>query len=199
MLPASVAAVGWPGGRGSVDASIAGDSVVTGSPAGKGHATPSHPSGGYDPRMSKRPRSRKLITTGQLFAVVDDPVNAPEIITELGRMGVDSNQVTLLRGTEGAARIDAIGERGGLGGRMRQAVSFTLADQMPDFVLYEAAVLDGRSVLAMPVESDELKRAIVGLLRGRGAHFINYYGRFATEELDAWRGPELVIPSLLRR
>lgn len=149
--------------------------------------------------MPKRALTRKLITTGQLLAVVDDPRDAPAIITELGHVGVDTKQVTLLRGTEGAARIDAIGERGGLRDRMRQAMSFTLVDQMPDLVLYEAAVLDGRSVLAMPVDSDELKQAIVRLLRSRGAHFINYYGRFATEELDAWRGPELVIPSLLRR
>ena len=120
-------------------------------------------------------------------------------LAELGRIGVDTRQVTLLRGPEGAARIDATGARSGIGARLRQAVSFTLADQMPDFVLYEAAVLAGRSVLAVPVDSDAVKQTIVRLLRERGAHFINFYGRFATEELEAWRGPELAIPGLLRR
>ena len=32
-----------------------------------------------------------------------------------------------------------------------------------------------------------------------GGHFTNYYGRFATEELDLWRGPEPEIPGYLRR
>ena len=84
-------------------------------------------------------------------------------------------------------------------GRLRQATSFTLVDQMPDFVVYQAALLDGRAVLAIPIPSDDVKDAAAGILRERGAHFINMYGRFATEELDAWRGPELEIPDLLRR
>jgi hypothetical protein len=28
---------------------------------------------------------------------------------------------------------------------------------------------------------------------------MNFYGRFATEELTRWRGPELAIPETLRR
>jgi hypothetical protein len=36
-------------------------------------------------------------------------------------------------------------------------------------------------------------------MRELGVHFINLYARFATEELDPWRGPELDLPSVLRR
>ena len=70
---------------------------------------------------------------------------------------------------------------------------------MPDFVLYEAAVVDGRTVLAVPMPSEASRSAAVAVLRQSGAHFVNFYGRFATEEIVPWRGPELDIPSLLRR
>ena len=117
----------------------------------------------------------------------------------LRRAGVPTDQVTVLRGLEGAARIDATGATTGLLARLRQAVSFTIADQMPDFVLYEAALADGRAVLAVPVASDEAKDAVRQILLRHGAHFINFYGRFVTEEMEVWRGPELDIPSLLKR
>ncbi len=31
------------------------------------------------------------------------------------------------------------------------------------------------------------------------AHFMNRYGRFSTEEISPWRGPELRLPGYLRR
>jgi hypothetical protein len=105
----------------------------------------------------------------------------------------------MLRGSEGAARIDATGTRTGVRARLRQILSFTLVDQMPDFVLYEAAVLDGRTVLAVPLGSDEDRPAAIRIFHEAGAHFVNFYGRFATEEIVPWRGPELDIPALLRR
>jgi hypothetical protein len=143
--------------------------------------------------------SRILTTTGKMLAVVDRAVDAPRIVAALGQAGVDTGELSLLRGPEGASRIDATGAESGLLARLRQATSFTLVDQMPDFVLYQAALLDGRAVLAIPIPSDETRDIAVRILREHGAHFINVYGRFATEEVDAWRGPELPIPDLLRR
>jgi hypothetical protein len=37
------------------------------------------------------------------------------------------------------------------------------------------------------------------VLIGLGAHFVNYFGRFATEEIARWRGPEPQLPDYLRR
>ena len=143
--------------------------------------------------------ARPVRATGQLFAVVDDPADAPDLVRHLADAGVDTTNVTMLRGDEGAARIDATGARTGVRARLRQILSFTMVDQMPDFVLYEAAVLDGRTVLAVPIPSETARTTSIRVLRDGGAHFVNFYGRFATEEIVPWRGPELAIPSLLRR
>ena len=53
---------------------------------------------------------------------------------------------------------------------------------------------DGRSR-----ETSARKAAAITALREHGGHFINYYGRFATEEIERWRGPEPSVPGLLRR
>ena len=149
--------------------------------------------------MARQPVARAVRATGRIFAVVDEPADAPMIVRRLAEAGIGKESVTMLRGEEGAARIDATGTRTGVRARLRQILSFTMVDQMPDFVLYEAAVLDGRTVLAVPIASDAARTAAITVLRAAGAHFVNFYGRFATEEIVPWRGPELPIPSLLRR
>ena len=84
-------------------------------------------------------------------------------------------------------------------GRLRRAFDFTLMDQLVDFAAYERALRDGRAVVMVHVHGDAPKAAAREILKRHGGHFINYYGRFATEELDLWRGPEPDIPGYLRR
>ena len=94
----------------------------------------------------------------------------------------------------------AAARRTGRSPRLRRLVSFTVMDQLPDFAWYEHAVRRRRGGPHGPGPrrrgEDEPPRA---RFAPTGAHFINYYGRFATEELERWRGPEPDIPSLMRR
>ena len=48
-------------------------------------------------------------------------------------------------------------------------------------------------MLAVPVASDEAKDAVRQILLRHGAHFMDFYGRFVTEGMEVWRGPELDI------
>jgi hypothetical protein len=134
-----------------------------------------------------------------IVAVVDDPSAADAAAAELRTAGFDDDAITVLQGPEGADRIDGMGRAHGLGSRLRRLLAFTVMDQLPDFVLYERALRDGRSVLIVRAPGDADKRRAHVILRERGGHFTNYYGRFATEELDLWRGPEPDIPGVLRR
>lgn len=70
--------------------------------------------------MSDSRPPRRLRTTGRMFAVVDDASEAPGIIEELRRMGVPPNDVAVLRGADGASRIDAAGGAEGIRGRLRR-------------------------------------------------------------------------------
>ena len=134
-----------------------------------------------------------------VVAVIDDPSAAAAAARDLREAGFDAGAITVLEGQEGADRIDGMGRAHGIGSRIRRLLAFTVMDQLPDFVLYERALRDGRSVLIVRAPADADKRRAHEILRAHCGHFANYYGRFATEELDLWRGPEPDIPGVLRR
>ncbi len=135
----------------------------------------------------------------QVLSVLDDAAAAEAVIADLRAAGVAEDRIVRFSGPGGADRMDGMGGVRGIRGRLRRLTEFTVMDQLPDFVLYERALRDGRTVLAVGAKSDADKRRVHEILRARGGHFTNYYGRFATEELDLWRGPEPDIPGVLRR
>jgi hypothetical protein len=127
--------------------------------------------------------------TNRLLAVIDG----------LKAAGFTDRDLEILRGEEGADRMDGTGEVAGWLGRLRRAFDFTLMDQLVDFATYETALRDGRAVVMIHVHGDDPKAQALKILKQHGGHFMNYYGRFATEELALWRGPEPDIPGYLRR
>ncbi len=137
--------------------------------------------------------------TNRLLAVIDDPADAATALAELAAAGIATRDLEVLRGDEGADRMDGTGDVSGWLGRLRRAFDFTLMDQLVDFAWYEWALRDGRAVVMVHVHGDAPKAAAHAILRRHGAHFVNYYGRFATEELDLWRGQEPDVANVLRR
>ena len=154
----------------------------------------------YDRRM-RRPSTRRFIgyPAGSLLAALPDPTSAAAAARALHGAGVPDRDITILRGGEGADRLDGTGAVNGIVARLRRLVSFTLMDQLVDLALYEQAVRDGQVVLMVRPRNEGRKAATIDVLRQHGGHFINYYGRFATEEIERWHGPEPNVPGLLRR
>lgn len=148
------------------------------------------------------PRARSAFIgypVDRLLAVLDDPTDAARGAAALVAAGIPGHDITILRGDEGAARLDGTGAAHGRMERMLRLVSFTLMDQLPDMAWYEQAVRRGAAVVMVRVRGEDSKGIAVARLRANGAHFINHYGRFATEEIERWRGPEPDVPSLLKR
>jgi hypothetical protein len=107
--------------------------------------------------------------------------------------------ITILRGDEGASRFDPTGAIHGFFTRLRRIVSFTVMDQLPDMAWYDAAIRAGQAVIMVHLRGDERKAEAIRILREHGGHFINYYGRFATEEIVRWQGPDPDVHDLLKR
>jgi hypothetical protein len=124
-------------------------------------------------------------TTNRLFAVVDDPGDADGVVASLTEAGVPADAITVLTGSEGEDRITP---RPTPWSRTMRFISFIAADQAVDIDWYRAALADGRAVLVVHVAGAELRRVAVDVLRQAGAHFINHYGRMATEDVVPWRG-----------
>lgn len=145
------------------------------------------------------PRRQGIITVNRLLAVLDEPAAATAAREGLLRVGFTPDAVVILLGDEDADRIDSEGSvRGGwtLAWRILQ---FTQTDQMVDLAVYEAALRDGRAVVTVharrPRDRDRAQR----VLEAAGAHFLNFFGRLATEEISRWRGTPLRIAPHLRR
>jgi hypothetical protein len=158
---------------------------------------------GYARRMNE-PRARRQsrfigYPTDSLLAVVPDAESAARAAAALKVAGVRDRDITIVRGDEGASRFDPTGAVHGLAARLRRIVSFTVMDQLPDMAWYDAAIRAGQVVVMARIRGDDRKAEAVGILREHGGHFINYYGRFATEEIVRWQGPEPGVPSLLKR
>jgi hypothetical protein len=137
--------------------------------------------------------------TGQLLAVLDELSSAEAARTDLEAAGFAAADIVLLHGPEAATRLDGLGGANGPLSRVLRAVQFMTMDQMPDFLLYETAIRERRTVLAVRTGGDNRRRQAIAIVADRGAHFVNYYGRFSTEEVSLWRGPELPVPGVFRR
>lgn len=147
------------------------------------------------------PRGRAFIgyPTNHVLAVLDDAVAGASVAAELSAAGIATRDISVLRGEEGASRLDGTGTQHGAGARAQRAVSFTLMDQAPDMAWYESAVRAGAAVVMVRTRGDASRAIVLGVLGRHAAHFVNFYGRFATEEIVRWRGPEPGVPDVLKR
>jgi hypothetical protein len=134
----------------------------------------------------------------RVLAVFDDPSGADGAIVALRAQGIAEKDIERLHGPEAADRFDATGSRHGLAARLQRAVQFSVMDQMPALAWYEAALREGRTVVAVHTSDRTTTLRVVAALEAAGGYFINRFGRLATEEFSRWRGPEPAIPSLLK-
>jgi hypothetical protein len=133
------------------------------------------------------------------MAVLDTAEAAAAATSGLTRAGFDPEAITVLLGDQDADRIDSMGKVRGPWMRAWRLLQFTQTDQMVDLVVYEAALRDGRTVVAVHAPRMKDRDRAKWALDAAGGHFMNFFGRLATEDVSRWRGKELPIPPYLRR
>ena len=136
---------------------------------------------------------------GRLLAVVDTKAALDTIVAALKEAGLASEAIEIFSGDEGAKAFDGRGERNGPAARLLRAIQFTLMDQMPDFAYYEAAAREGRFVISVQARGGAQTKRAVEIFRKHGAHFINRFALFQTEEYERWHGTEPDVPGFMRR
>ncbi len=128
--------------------------------------------------------------TDHLMGVLPSPPAAAAAVADLEAAGFRRDAIRVLVGEDAALRIDGRGTHHGLAARLYRLVQFTQMDQAPDFRRYELEARRGHPVMAIRETDPARRRAIRAILRARGAHFTNFYGRFFTETLDPYEGPD---------
>ena len=136
---------------------------------------------------------------GWTLAVLDDDTEAARAVTELKASGMAAEDVVLLAGEHASEGLERLGSSSGLAGSLRRGLQFMTMDQLPDLVVYEEAMRLGHPVIGIRVPDAERRRQMIAILRSHGAHFINRFGSWATEEIAAWRGRMPELPQLMRR
>lgn len=142
----------------------------------------------------------------RVLAVFDTPAAADagaraaaEARARAGAVAVSADAaIERYAGAADADRFDATGQHHGVVARSLRAVQFSLMDQLPALAWYEAALRDGRAVVAVRTRNRAETVRVVEALRSAGGHFINRFGRLATEEFARWRGPEPRVPDLMK-
>ena len=126
-----------------------------------------------------------------LLAVIDDPDAARQAAAALVSAGYDSEHVKVLEGATAQGSLSDLPTSKGGVGQLIRLVQFVTMDQAPDLRLYEAALDDGRAIVAVHCSDRPKLLEARDLLAAHGAHFQNHFGRYATEEFSRWSGPEL--------
>ena len=142
--------------------------------------------------------SRALSLANHLVAVFDDHPAAVTAARALSGLGIEDSAIQLLRGDEGARVFDSDGHTGRWL-RLSRLSGYFSADQSSDYPMYDAAIKDSRTVLAVHLPDRTQKAQATRAVLDAGGHFINFYGRLQTEEVARWRGKELLLPPFLPR
>jgi hypothetical protein len=132
----------------------------------------------------------------RLVGVVDDPADTDRIRDSLLAIGIADEDIEVLVGQEGAVRLDSTGGAGLRHWAVR-LTQYLIVDQSTEFVMHDAALRDGRALIAVLIRDRSLKRKAIGVLHEEGAHLISFFGRIQTEEISRWRGDELVRPAFV--
>lgn len=134
----------------------------------------------------------------KVLAVFDEARAADAAIATLRGEGIADGDIERFEGATDADRFDSTGQRHGAVTRAVRAIQFSLMDQLPAIAWYEAALREGKAVVAVRTGNRALSLRVVEVLRSAGGHFINRFGRLATEEFVRWQGPEPRVPSLMK-
>jgi hypothetical protein len=124
------------------------------------------------------------------MGILPSPAAADAVVVELVGRGVPRDAIRVLVGEDAALRIDGRGKHHGLAARIYRLIQFTQMDQAPDFRRYELEARRGHPVIAIRETDQARRRTTRAVLRHHGAHFTNFYGRYYTETLDPYTGPD---------
>ena len=142
--------------------------------------------GPTDAVPADRSRRRGFITypTDYLLAVADTTTEAASAVAALSRAGFRASDVVVMAGPEGGGQLGRLGPKKGPLSRLIRLIQFTTMDQMPDFRLYEDALLEERTIVGVRVIDADRIPIARDVLVASGLHFLNFHGRWRTSAVQ---------------
>jgi hypothetical protein len=134
--------------------------------------------------------------SGKVLAVFGSEAEAGAAMEAVREAGAP--EIERFHGPSDADRFDGTGQRHGPIARAFRTVQFSLMDQLPAMAWYEAALREGKTIISVKTRNRPSTLRVVEVLKAAGGHFINHFGRAATEEFARWQGPEPNVSDVMR-
>jgi hypothetical protein len=123
--------------------------------------------------------------TDKVVGIIDDPDDAEAALSDLEVAGFTAEEIEVLTGEEGAHRIDPTGRKHGLLPRIVRSIQ-KLGNYESDHVMrHEQELLAGHFGIGVTAKKEEDRERVRQILKAHNGHFINFYGRWAMQRLDA--------------
>ena len=122
--------------------------------------------------------------TNRVAGTINDSADAQAVIEELIEAGFNTDEIDVIYGEEGMRRLDPTGEKHGLLARLQR--TFLQLNEEPKHLRHHVEdVLAGHFVIMVLAEETEKQARAAQILKSHGGHFINFYGRWTMQSLDA--------------
>jgi hypothetical protein len=123
--------------------------------------------------------------TDKVVGIIDDPDDAEAALSDLEVAGFTAEEIEVLTGEEGAHRIDPTGRKHGVLPRIVRCIQ-KLGNYESDHVTrHEQELLAGHFGIGVTAKKEEDREKVRDILKSHNGHFINFYGKWAMQRLDA--------------
>jgi hypothetical protein len=120
----------------------------------------------------------------RVLAVLDDPSQVTAAIQDLVREGYNQEDILVLCGAEGAARLEATDRRRGLLGGLYRFAERVLGEEPEERERYARELAAGHFLIAVPADERQ-KSHVAQVLARHGAHDMEHFGRYHGEPLGS--------------
>lgn len=125
--------------------------------------------------------------TNRVVGIVGDAGNAQAAIDALLQAGFDRKDIDILHGEEDLERLDPAAAKQGFLSQFRRTVTrtFTAFEEFSHLTHDIEEVRAGRFVIMVTAKRRDQRTVAADILNGHGAGFVEFYGRWAWEDLSA--------------
>ena len=121
--------------------------------------------------------------TNKIVGILSTPEDLHAAITELNGEGFKEQQVQVLCGVDGAARLDPTGDRHGFLAKVYRFVEKFGDMESKHLTEYQSELLGGHFLLAVDVPGEEARVRVLDTFKRHGGHRVNLFGNWTVEGL----------------
>lgn len=123
--------------------------------------------------------------TNKVIGVFADWDHAEAAIKQLSAMGFTREDIGVLAGKEGAARLDASGERHGLAAQLSRFFQKFADLDAKHTQRHEQELMAGHILIAVDGSDEQRREQVRQAMKSAGGYFINFYSKWWVENLES--------------